>query len=712
MVDQEVPHFVEDDQLDEAVGPLAEAVVASQRFHVSPEITSIEQKDQRAVGGSNGNTNFPEPFAYTAQLEERLEHLEIKLSVLSRLLQNQMAENRSFVRPGTPPASASPRRLNIKQRSERDASSSPMSSGSSHNCSETHEREYSSEDEDIPLLPIAQKPSTPHKRNLSYRVLYDGMKTCKADLEYRRASAPPTSSMTAAERRWLEPKVLKLIGKEKQPTAQKQCATQALQALFESPEPKKAPEDKGTQSLTLQRTEVELFMTPQSQIPPSSSYDPMKTNLSSNSNTILDDDTVRTNFLNYLNSFQDSAPDVDQQMQEFISVPGKLESLLNFGLLVCVDSFLYMITILPIRFVWSCALLLLRVNLQVLKQRPAPSPYRFHRRHSYQIIQVGILFCICRYVLGCISIGKLYHWIRGQSMIKIYVLIAMVEIFDRLFSSLGQDCLESMYWNTVNRPRSTRMITSVLVVFVYATLHTLILFLHVETLNVAINSADQQLLTLLISGNFAEIKSTVFKKYNKPALFKITASDICERFKLGLFLSLILILNMCQGMEKGQFIGYLRMCAIVWCSELLSDSIKHAFITKFNFLPSKVYPEYALLLAGDVTGIGHEGVNLDHSHAVVKRIGFAQIPLVCVMVRLLQEALKYARRNPMWLNYWLSSYSWWALTAILFSCWMVLLAIKTALGRLLVRMSLEKLRAAPEFIDTTKLPKDNKKKQL
>jgi hypothetical protein len=418
---------------------------------------------------------------------------------------------------------------------------------------------------------------------------------------------------------------------------------------------------------------------------------------------------ISLTFLNYLNSFQDSAPDVDQQMQEFISVPGKVESILNFGLLVCVDSFLYMITILPIRFVWSCALLVLRVFLQIFKLRPAPSPYRFHRRHSYQIIQVGILFCICRYVLGGISIGKLYHWIRGQSMIKIYVLIAMVEIFDRLFSSLGQDCLESMYWNTVNRPRSSRMITAVAVVFVYATIHTLILFLHVETLNVAINSADQQLLTLLISGNFAEIKSTVFKKYNKPALFKITASDICERFKLGLFLSLILILNMCQGIDKGQFIGYLRMCVIVWCSELLSDSIKHAFITKFNFLPSKVYPEFALLLAGDVTGIGHEGVNLDHSHAVVKRIGFAQIPLICVMVRLLQEAVKYARRNPMWLNYWLSKQSWWAISSLLLCAWMALLAIKTALGRLLVRMSLEKLRAAPEFIDTTKLPKDKKK---
>jgi hypothetical protein len=151
------------------------------------------------------------------------------------------------------------------------------------------------------------------------------------------------------------------------------------------------------------------------------------------------------------------------------------------------------------------------------------------------------------------------------------------------------------------------------------------------------------------------------------------------------------------------------MCVIVWCAELLSDFIKHSFITKFNFLPAKVYPEYALLLAGDVTGIGHEGVNLDHSHAVVKRIGFAQIPLVCVMVRLLQEALKYARRNPIW-QAWLLHHSWWTISSLSVGLWLLLFAIKTSLGRLLDRMSIEKLRDAPEFIDTKKLPKEKKKK--
>ena len=140
-----------------------------------------------------------------------------------------------------------------------------------------------------------------------------------------------------------------------------------------------------------------------------------------------------------------------------------------------------------------------------------------------------------------------------------------------------------------------------------------------------------------------EIKSTVFKKYNKQNLFKITTSDICERFKLALFLSLIHLLNCFQGeMSKSMVIDYYTMCLIVMVAEFISDWNKHSFITKFNYIKSTAYFDYALILSGDVTGIGHEGLNLDYTHAAVKRLGLAQIPLVCVTARYLHEAARFA----------------------------------------------------------------------
>jgi hypothetical protein len=290
-----------------------------------------------------------------------------------------------------------------------------------------------------------------------------------------------------------------------------------------------------------------------------------------------------------------------------------------------------------------------------------------------------------------VSIGVLYHWIRGQATLKLYVLIGIVEVFDRLLCSIGQDALDSLYWNCNRRPYHPRMIISTSVVLLYATAHSLLLFLHVATLNVAMNSSDHALLTLIISGNFAEIKSTVFKKYNLPNLFKISASDICERFKLALFLVLILILNCFQGgMNQTKILQYFRTCGIVLVAEVLSDWIKHSFITKFNFIKSSVYPDYALILAGDLTGIGHEGINLNHTHAVVKRLGFSQIPIVCVMLRFLSEAMRYAivfshgdASSEYFFNtfaFWYVEGRWATLAGAMFGVFFLTLVLKVVLG--------------------------------
>ena len=568
-------------------------------------------------------------------LEDRVQELEGKLATLSLLIQQQRL--RSSVSAITPPAS-------------------PPNNDSSHG--------------NIPVLD-SPAPIRPHRRNLSFRVLHSG------------DSPSPDRSRNPSPSR--EHNIFLPQSLETQPIS-------PSIRMF-------AKKTEAISPITVKEEE------------PFEEEQPQK--------------DVKSKWLDYLNSFQESNYDTDKQMEEFVKVPSAVESLLSFGFWLCVDCFLYILTILPIRFVWSCLLLLRYIFIRVVTNKnPSEGPFRFHRRyvrvmlhftsksrqvcspipccahqchlftlctlrHSYQLIQVSIIFSIYKYVLLPISIGKLYHWIRGQAMIKLYVLVAMVEIFDRLMCSLGQDCLDSLYWNTTRRPRSSRLIVSVIVVVIYAMVHSFLLFIHVATLNVAMNSDDQALLSLLIGGNFAEIKSTVFKKYNKANLFKITASDICERFKLALFLAIVLALNMSQGMDEKMLYNYLYMCGIVWCAEWLADWIKHSFITKFNFISSNIYPEYGLLLAGDFSGIGHEGVNLDHSHAIVRRVGLAQIPLVCVMARYLKEAYKYATVD--------APLSSWTVAAGLLVIWLFLLVCKLSLGSFLQKLSHAKLEAAPEF---------------
>jgi hypothetical protein len=54
-----------------------------------------------------------------------------------------------------------------------------------------------------------------------------------------------------------------------------------------------------------------------------------------------------------------------------------------------------------------------------------------------------------------------------------------------------------------------------------ALVHSLIIMSQAVTLNVAINSHNNALLTLLISNNFVEIKGNVFKRLGKENLHKL-----------------------------------------------------------------------------------------------------------------------------------------------------------------------------------------------
>jgi len=79
---------------------------------------------------------------------------------------------------------------------------------------------------------------------------------------------------------------------------------------------------------------------------------------------------------------------------------------------------------------------------------------------------------------------------------------------------------------------------------VYVCLHSVVLLGSLVTLNVAIHSSNNALLTLLVSNQFVELKGSVFKKIDKEMLFQTTCSDITERFQLALMLAITTLQNL------------------------------------------------------------------------------------------------------------------------------------------------------------------------
>ena len=113
-------------------------------------------------------------------------------------------------------------------------------------------------------------------------------------------------------------------------------------------------------------------------------------------------------FLNSLNidSRQDdgsAAEDVDKNMEEFLRVPFRIEELMSFGILICADSFLHILTVTPLKFIWSCLCLL----CSIINPGKGIGWCRFHRRHLYQFVRVFVIYAVYKYCLSPISIGKL-----------------------------------------------------------------------------------------------------------------------------------------------------------------------------------------------------------------------------------------------------------------------------------------------------------------
>lgn len=448
-----------------------------------------------------------------------------------------------------------------------------------------------------------------------------------------------------------------------------------------------------------------------------------------------------------------------ERLLNFLQIPFQVEGVLAFGALACLDAWMHVMTILPLRFLLAAGVLIKWWGSVIVKEfrdlsafiysglprvwqrrrnpldtpTPAATPadefppslsrkpsgnvsqsvnpaaarqngemvttFKFpdlkepkpkrsrnsrfrHRRtkstpslllpnHKADILK-GLLVVASCFVLMRFDASRMYHGIRGQSAIKLYVIYNLLEVCDRLLSALGQDILECLFSretldrNPDGRSKVIRPFWMFLLALVYTVVHATALFYQVITLNVAVNSYSNALLTLLMSNQFVEIKGTVFKKFEKESLFQITCADVVERFQLWLMLLIIAMRNMVEvgGLSiqssapswTAMFTGsatnatttsfaassitpmsftifpkyiaqVLNPFLLVLGSEMAVDWLKHAYITKFNQTKPQVYGKFFDVLAKDYYSNAFQDPNL------TRRLGLPVIPLSCLFIR-------------------------------------------------------------------------------
>lgn len=106
-----------------------------------------------------------------------------------------------------------------------------------------------------------------------------------------------------------------------------------------------------------------------------------------------------------------------ERVQNFLVVPYNIEQMFLFGVFLALDSFLYVFTYLPLRILFACGCAVTSsFHTRV-----------FRRTHFYDLMVAVIIF-VATFVLWRVDMSRVYHAIRGQAMIKLYVLFTMIEV--------------------------------------------------------------------------------------------------------------------------------------------------------------------------------------------------------------------------------------------------------------------------------------------
>lgn len=236
-------------------------------------------------------------------------------------------------------------------------------------------------------------------------------------------------------------------------------------------------------------------------------------------------------------------------------LPWRCELLIDVGFFVCFDSFLSLLTIMPTR--------ILMTIWRLLKTR------QFKRLSTMELSDLGcfIIMSFGVALLQRTDISLIYHMIRGQGTIKLYVVYNVLEIFDKLCQSFNGDVLQMLFHSAEGLARCPpetqtmrfwiwRFISDQVLAVVTTIVHSFILLAQAITLSACIVAHYNALPALLVSNNFSEIKSYVFKGFKKDNVHSMMYFDSIERFHISTFILFVLAQNILEA-EGPWFQGFL-----------------------------------------------------------------------------------------------------------------------------------------------------------
>jgi hypothetical protein len=135
---------------------------------------------------------------------------------------------------------------------------------------------------------------------------------------------------------------------------------------------------------------------------------------------------------------EENTKDPQEKVYNFIQVPLEVEKFLFFGLILCLDSFLYFFTFLPIRIFYSIYKLIFR-------------KFKVTKNQMIDFAKVIVIILNCFLMHYFLDYSQLYHWVRGESALKLYVFYNLLEVMEKLCCAFGEDIESAFYFTIVKK---------------------------------------------------------------------------------------------------------------------------------------------------------------------------------------------------------------------------------------------------------------------
>lgn len=315
-------------------------------------------------------------------------------------------------------------------------------------------------------------------------------------------------------------------------------------------------------------------------------------------------------------------------LDEYARLPLVVEYVLGHGILVCVSGLLYELTFMPISGFRGA-------------YRSLATGVRMTGVEKSDFLRTLILLVAVWLFNASIDFSAVYHYIRAQSLLKLYFIFNMMEIIERLVRSWGNDLVDGLMRSSGVGSSALSLALHWTVVLIYTLLHAYIHFWRVMIISVAMLAND--MLLVLVTNNFNELKGTVFKKSEPRSLYPIVASDIVERTYLIIDVALVLF-RMATSPQRSKmpFAEVSLWIGVMIGLEVVTDWMKFLCISKFNQIDNATFWQFSRIHKDDVVNSRSADTNvtpplimkghISASHLPVRRMNFMPTPLAILIL--------------------------------------------------------------------------------